>query len=516
VLRSNATAARLARTRQYRTIPRYASITVFGDSVAAGTNASTTANRWANILSTATGGTLSNNGISGTVLQNSNDSGGSPRTSNGRDRFVADLTGANLKAAVFIAYGYNDARYTGAPATFNVTAYQADYREILNGLLVLGYARADIYVGSPYYITTTGLSTGSTGFTGQTRSGYEAFVTAAAAVAAEYGVNYCDLYNPLNDAAYTAEVDGFDNIHPGDFGHWLIAKTFETRTLGYTTTNTASAPSNVTGVAASGQITASCDPVAGATSYEFVPVASYVDGSTTTDADGLNAVLTVADGTYRVKARAVFPSGNKSPWGFAASDTVVASVFLLDNFVGTNGTNITAHSPDTGGSWAVQSGFSPATPSKIQTNRLYTTTSSGVYANGATPPSADYYVEAVLFKVSTVAADNVGVAARMQSGATTLYFARWSETAAGWQLFKTVAGASTQLGSTSSGTFAVSASHTLRLTCSGSTISASLDGSQIISVTDTDISTAGFAGVRAATTQSSATGIHIESITASI
>lgn len=315
----------------YMTIPSYATMAVFGDSIGLGVNASDQVDPgtyWASLLAAHLGATLYNPSLSGTVFSNSNDSGGAPRANNGRDRFVSALTGANLKAAVFIAYGFNDARYIAAPATFNVTAYQADYREVLNGLISLGYARADIYVGSPYYITDTGLNTGSAGFTGQTRAGFEAFVTAAQAVAAEFGVNYSNLYAETNNAAYIAEVTApsSDNIHPLDLGHSQIYVAWRDKTQAGTTLNTRTAPASVTPTGGVGQIAADCATVSGATSYEFVPMLSWVDGSTATDTDGTGAVMTVAAGTYRVKALAVFGDGTKSPWVFAAANVTVTAV----------------------------------------------------------------------------------------------------------------------------------------------------------------------------------------------
>jgi hypothetical protein len=101
----------------------------------------------------------------------------------------------------------------------------------------------------------------------------------------------------------------------------------------------------------------------------------------------------------------------------------------------------------------------------------------------------------------------------MQTGVASYYWARWNGTVNGWQLFKTVNASSTQMGTTVPGTF-TSGSKVLRLTVNGSTISLSVDGVQLLSVTDTSITTAGKAGVRMGATQTANTGIHIDSITA--
>ena len=191
----------------------------------------------------------------------------------------------------------------------------------------------------------------------------------------------------------------------------------------------------------------------------------------------------------------------------------VAATFLNDTFTDTNGTAITAHTSEVGGTWSAQPGNSPATPSLITGNRLYSTSGAGIYRNSSPAPSADYYVEAVFDFLTTVSGDNVGIMGRAQAAANTYYTVRWSATSGNFSVFKIVAGAATQLGSSYVTTF-TSGSKTVRLTMVGSSISASIDGVVQISATDTAITTAGFAGVRAVTPVGAATGIHTTSIKA--
>lgn len=205
------------------TLPAMASIVGFGDSIALGAAASDAAHQWLDKVAAALGaGTPLNKAISGTVLQNSADAGGSPRASNGRDRYATDLLGANKREGAFIAYGFNDARYTAAPATFNVTAYQNDLGEVIGGLVAGGYARDRIVVVSPYWISDTGLATGSTGFTGQSRAGFEAHVSAAQVVARAFGTWWADAYAWMRDHGGASLISG-DNIHPNDNGHAAIS-----------------------------------------------------------------------------------------------------------------------------------------------------------------------------------------------------------------------------------------------------------------------------------------------------
>ncbi|NNH67839.1 SGNH/GDSL hydrolase family protein [Rhizobium laguerreae] len=414
-------------------LPNVASLVGFGDSITAGQVASDAAHQWLNIVSAALGaGTPLNQGIPGTVLQNSNDSGGSPLTNNGRDRYVADLLGANQREMAIIAYGFNDARYTAAPTTFNLAQYAMDYREILTGLIAGGYAANRICIVSPYYITDTGLATGSAGFTGQTRAVFQQFDAAAAALAKEFGVFYADAYAAMLAGGGASLISG-DNIHPTDAGHAVIA----------------------TAVRAATQ----------------------------------------------------------------QSSSVPAGLFTSDDFVDTDGTIITNHTGEKGASWLPQNGYTPATPNGIKNGRMWSPTATGVYrvaADSVGISSANYYVEAVLTRVSVLAGDNVGIIGRAQTSANTLYFARYNDTAGGWQLFKTVAGSSTQLGSTIADTFAAAAQKTLRLTMNGTTISVQVGGATIISVTDSAIASAGRPGCRFGFAQSDTTGIHLESLTAAL
>jgi len=200
------------------------SLLVFGDSIAVGLNGDTAAvdtNSWAVRLAEYFGATLTNAGSSGTVLQNSPDSSALPRANNGRDRYVTTLIDGGVKDAVVIAYGYNDARYVAAPSTFGLAQFINDYHEIIKGLIGNGYKPSQIVIVSPYYITDTGLNTGSTGFVGQDRDRFYSFVEAARFIAATYGCFFADTYAYM-EAAGGAALIGADHIHPNSAGHAAI------------------------------------------------------------------------------------------------------------------------------------------------------------------------------------------------------------------------------------------------------------------------------------------------------
>lgn len=497
-------------------IPSYATIATFGDSITVGVAAATASNRWANRIATATGAALTNAGISGTILQNGNDSGGSPRANNGRDRFVSALLGANKRSAVFIAYGFNDARYVAAPATLNATLYASDYREVLSGLIIGGYAPEDIYVLSPYYISDTGLTTGSTGFAGQTRSGFEEYVAAAEAVAAEFGARYCDLYAELNTPEWIAEVNGNDAIHPLDTGHGSIATAIQTRTFD---TNTRNAPTGLLVSSPSdGEIATSWDAVAGASGYT---VEYGVEGSYTFPVSETTTNLTftwtgVASGSYRVRVRANF-SGKSSRWVFAASAisaTSAASDTVTDTFTDTAGTSLTAHTPEVGGAWVLSAGESSGAMSISSAGRAYSADMIGTFRNTAAMPFANQYVEADLVRLSAVSGHSAGIAARMEDAFRSHYFARYAIDQSRWDLFKAVNGTFTNLGSYDDAGFTDGTTRKCRLECDGTTITMKIDGVTRVSVTDDSLSEAAFAGTRSGGAVTDTTGIHLDNFKA--
>lgn len=491
----------------------------FGDSITFGVDASSAANRWLNIAATALGASsILNQAISGTVLQNSPDSGGSPRVDNGRNRFAAALLGANIRDGVFLAYGFNDARYIGAPGTFNVIQYATDYREVLNGLLEGGaYNPAKIWIVSPYYITDDGLNTGSAGFAGQTRFEFEAFVAASESVARSFGTKFINMYQYMQ-ANGGASLISADNIHPGDAGMAVIAAGVQTATV----LNTKAKPT-ITATSGTGGIDyAITAPAAGTvTNYtiEYGLVGSYVYGNSAT-VTSLTGTITLSPGSYRLRVRANFNDSSSSPYVFsniAVATAAGAVTFLNDTFTDTPGVLLTAHTPETGSNWIVQPNQSPApsAPSAINNtgDGLYSASTGGVYQNTAPAPSANYYVEAVLYWRSADTSANIGITGRASAGANTYYFVRWQGSVNSWQLYKIVASTATQLGSNSPDTF-TSGTKTVRLTLQGSTISASVNGTQIISVTDTTIAGSGFAGVRGGSVVTSSGGIQTASIMA--
>lgn len=489
----------------------FASVAGFGDSMTAGAAASTDAQRFINIVAANFGASLLNAGISGTSLQNSLDKTGNPMANNGRDR-TGDVLGANKKAALVIAYGVNDERYTAAPTTFNMAAFINDYREVLNICILGGYPAASLCLASPFWVSDAYMLNNPTNpdYSGQTRAGADAYAAAVKDLATEFGCFYGGVYEASFNQTTWVFTDG---LHPNDLGHAGYASAI----LAATQRNSNSASASVSAVVSGTTITVTPAAVSGATSYDYQLLLSGVAVSSQTAVSGPNTAFSgVAAGAYRVKSRPNFSNGTSGPWTLSTADAVVgAAIFLSDTYTAPDGTALTAHAPNIGGTYSEQPGVGIGLGPLIASNTVYSTDTFGIYQNAATPPTADYTVEADITCLSVLANDTPGVAARMQPSVQTLYWAGYTTVTGNWRLFKTVAGTSTQLGSNLADTFASGTRH-LVLSVSGSTISATVSGTLIASVTDTSIAAAGVAGIRLATVggASATTGMHLDNLVA--
>ena len=211
---------------------RAASLAVFGDSITAGSAASAPAHRWANRLAARLGVTrLSSKGISATILQSSPDASGAPRVNNGLDRCDRDLLGPDRADLVAILYGFNDARYTAAPATLNRAGFARDYRALLDRLFAAGYAPAALCLGSPPHIPDAGFAVdAANGFAGQSRAEFQAYVGTVASLARDAGAHYAAVNERMAASGGDALLSP-DYVHPNDAGHAVIAEAFAAATI---------------------------------------------------------------------------------------------------------------------------------------------------------------------------------------------------------------------------------------------------------------------------------------------
>ena len=183
--------------------------------------------------------------------------------------------------------------------------------------------------------------------------------------------------------------------------------------------------------------------------------------------------------------------------------------FVVDRFTGTGYANLDiGRSADVGGTWQ----RNPATPGTrwyLFDNRVHCGEAGAVYLP-ATPQNANYYVECDYTIYSDIL--GAGLAARQSVSDLTMYFARyeWGEYIVG----KFVGGAGpTRLGGWSSAV-ATPSTHKLRLTVNGTTISVAVDGTTRITVTDSDITAAGKAGMTSGGANDVGSGKHVDNLIA--
>lgn len=496
----------------------FVSLVCEGDSITYGTAASPLSSAWCPLLSVAVGasGNTLNQGIPGTVVQDTNGYQGVPYTSNMRDRFAADMLGINKKSLAIMAGGFNDARQTCCAGTLNSSNYGVQLRQVLNGLAEGGYDINHTLLVCPYYITDLGLANAPLGSTTQTRAGFVAYNTECLAAGAEYGVYTYDAYTYGLNNGYAACV-GSDNIHPLNCGHVII----ETGALASQQTNTLTQA----GVTASGTLTGELDafltppstgpPLTYTSEYALAGTYSYT--GTTTGASTTPLWTSLASGTYCVRTKANYTVGPSSPWSFACG--VPVSPFLYDTFTDTPGTCITAHTGQAGSPWVAQPGLSPATCAKIDNgNMLYSTvTASGTnedtYQSSGTPSTTSYYCKITLTKLTTVTADGAGCAVRMDATLNQFYFVEWNETSGGYQMRQRINGVTSQIQGTQVQPFNPGESHVLELITIGT---ATVEGIMIVDgVTLLDrnfnnaIPAAGKCGVYFKTATTAGTGIHV-------
>jgi hypothetical protein len=190
--------------------------------------------------------------------------------------------------------------------------------------------------------------------------------------------------------------------------------------------------------------------------------------------------------------------------------------FASDLFEGVEDTELSAYNaawtkaPGTTGSMEIASGRL----------RPSTTVSPGYYHSGV-PASADYSVSANCYKFGATTSNSVAVNGRQSTSANTLYRAaiyRSSTSQCTVALHKFVAGTATQLGSNISVAHADGATLNLKLEMVGTAIKLYHAGAETpsISVTDSSITDAGRAGVRAysADAPSDTIGVHLADFSA--
>lgn len=187
-----------------------------------------------------------------------------------------------------------------------------------------------------------------------------------------------------------------------------------------------------------------------------------------------------------------------------------SGAFLSDSFTDTAGTSLISHTPEAGGPWTMLAGSNTDFQIDNTAARLYCPSQSNPsMAVGASPPSADYSVFVNLQNFDNLTGAGIVARASLSSGLNG-YLMRLANDFPGtrWQLFKYVSGTRTSLGTGTVGNLA-GGTMTMELIVSGTTITGKINGSSVISVTDTSISAIGAPGVfQDGNNQGQSTGHH--------
>lgn len=474
-------------------LPQVASISGFGSSSVEGVGATTTAQRFINILQVRAGAsTLRNKGVGGTVLQGSNDSTGSPRANNGLSRYSADLLGANLSDLYFMTWP-NDQRYTGAPATFNVAGYTRDFRRILNGMALAGIDMTKVYLGSPTWYDTTHYAIGSAGFTGSNDATALTYRQATIDLATEFGAKFADVYTRIKDNGGLSLFVASD-VHWNDDGHAQGAEAFINATQ-------LNSNAKLTGLSASSpgfnlvDVSASA-PAGSVASYDFELLSGDNQAYAQNNATPSFQFTGVGAGAYKMKARANFSDGSSSPWAYyttavnVSSDTEV--MLFNDTFVGKTANATLQTTTATQGTWTKESystGDALINASSAALRGPGTTSQYGAYNIGSQALGAGLYGEGNIHIYSNVAVQlNAAIALRMSNTQQTFILGQYNGQAL--RIMKYINGTATAL-ATLTQTLAVGSDHVIRLEVEDGEQRMYLDGALILTANEPDSGMAG-------------------------
>lgn len=177
---------------------------------------------------------------------------------------------------------------------------------------------------------------------------------------------------------------------------------------------------------------------------------------------------------------------------------LMAATIVNDTFTDTAGTALASHTGETGATWTVHPSYASGaviTTSPANKVKFGSGNNAGYYASG-TPGSADYTVKAT-YTIGSGGIDTggnayFGVTGRMSTSADTYYWGAWY--AGTWYITKVLSGSLTFLNTTSSGTLTAGNTYDLELVMSGTGLTLKVNGSTVLTATDSDISSAGKSG----------------------
>ena len=181
------------------------------------------------------------------------------------------------------------------------------------------------------------------------------------------------------------------------------------------------------------------------------------------------------------------------------------TIFASNTFTGTDGTNLA----DIGFTRHASYGALNIFVSDSNRARAAPGAATVVYYDPADPDSADYDVEGTIHFFTDISVQ-FAVTGRTQTAANTFYlFAAVAGPTDEWRLRKCVAGTLTTL-DTAAQSWTADTDYTVKLEMRGTTLKGYVNGVEVCSAIDSDISLAGKAGLFAFGTSNNAAGIHFD------
>ncbi len=135
---------------------------------------------------------------------------------------------------------------------------------------------------------------------------------------------------------------------------------------------------------------------------------------------------------------------------------------------------------------------------KVATDTVDADSNAMFFAAGEeTPSSADYFCSVSCRTVGTGSTSRIGAVIRLggSSGSENAYYAELRGNNDKIRLMKVVSGSHTQLGTYTIPSFSASTFYDVKVQAIGTTIKAFLDGTERVSVTDSDVSSTGLVGI---------------------
>lgn len=188
--------------------------------------------------------------------------------------------------------------------------------------------------------------------------------------------------------------------------------------------------------------------------------------------------------------------------------------FVFDTFTfGPAGTALETHTADSGATIAKH----PASANTMVSDGLGMvrghTVNSVDMLRYATDPVANVRITADLFAASDNNSSSLGVCARIHATDNTCYMFRLNASGDLWQLYKIITGTATLLGSAAQ-VITPGATYAIDFTVDVDHLDCLVNGDSVVSVTNADITAAGYVGIRTGGASGNTVGLHLDNFRA--